>query len=77
MRNARWGTYLKGHLPVFQHAPEDLAAFRLFNSQLVGNGAVSQPEIARAFSRAAENGEKRCRHCWQWRLLAQDLQHLP
>jgi transposase-like protein len=42
-------TYLNGHLPVFQHAREDLAAFRLFTSQLVVNGTVSQAEIARAF----------------------------
>jgi transposase-like protein len=42
-------TYLNGHLPVFQHAQEDLAAFRLFTSQLVVNGSVSQAEIARAF----------------------------
>lgn len=42
-------TYLNGHLPVFQHAQEDLAAFRLFTSQLLVNGTVSQAEIARAF----------------------------
>lgn len=42
-------TYLNGHLPVFQHAQEDLAAFRLFTSQLVVNGTVSQAEISRAF----------------------------
>ena len=42
-------TYLNGHLPVFQHAQEDLAAFRLFTSQLVVNGTASQAEIARAF----------------------------
>jgi transposase len=42
-------TYLNGHLPVFQHRQEDLAAFRLFTSQLVVNGTASQAEIARAF----------------------------
>jgi len=42
-------TYVNGHLPVFQHAQEDLAAFRLFTSQLVVNGTVSQAEIARVF----------------------------
>src|ERR1035441_2725010 len=42
-------TYLNGHLPVFQHAQEDLPAFRLFTSQLVVTGTVSQAEIARAF----------------------------
>lgn len=41
--------YLNGHLPVFQHAQGDLAAFRLFTSQLVVNGTVRQAEIARAF----------------------------
>lgn len=41
--------YLNGHLPVFQHEQDDLAAFRLFTSQLVVNGTVSQAEIARAF----------------------------
>ena len=42
-------TYLNGHLPVFEPAQEDLAAFRLFTSQMVVNGTVSQAEIARAF----------------------------
>jgi transposase-like protein len=42
-------TYLNGHLPVFQHGQDDLPAFRLFTSQLVVNGTVSQAEIARAF----------------------------
>ena len=49
-------TYLNGHLPVFQHAQEDLAAFRLFTSQLVVNGTVSQAEIARAFAAAPPIG---------------------
>ncbi len=42
-------TYWNGHLPVFQHAENDLASFRLFTSQLVVNGTVSQAEVARAF----------------------------
>jgi len=41
--------YINGHLPVFQHGQDDLAAFRLFTSQLVVNGTASQAEIARAF----------------------------
>ncbi len=41
--------YVNGHLPVFQHAQGDVAAFRLFTSQLVVNGTASQAEIARAF----------------------------
>ncbi len=39
-----------GHLPVFTHAQEDLAAFRLFTSQRVVNGSASQGDIRRAFS---------------------------
>ena len=41
--------YFNGHLPVFIHESEDLAAFRLFSSQLVINGNASQSEISRAF----------------------------
>jgi transposase-like protein len=41
--------YFNGHLPVFIHECEDLAAFRLFSSQLVINGNATQSEIARAF----------------------------
>jgi hypothetical protein len=42
-------TYFNGHLPVFTHARDDLAAFRLFTSQLVVNGSASQGDIRRAF----------------------------
>ena len=42
-------TYYNGHLPVFTHAQDDLAAFRLFTSQLVVNGSASQGDIRRAF----------------------------
>jgi hypothetical protein len=42
-------TYFNGHLPVFTHAQADLAAFRLFTSQLVVNGSASQGDIRRAF----------------------------
>ena len=31
-------TYIYGHLPIFQHAQEDVASFRYFTSQLVVNG---------------------------------------
>ena len=41
--------YFNGHLPVFSHAQEDLATFRLFASQLVINGTATQVEIAKAF----------------------------
>ena len=42
-------TYFNGHLPVFTHAQADLAAFRLFTSQLVVNGSATQGDIRRAF----------------------------
>lgn len=42
-------TYFNGHLPVFTHVQDDLAAFRLFTSQLVVNGSASQGDIRRAF----------------------------
>ncbi len=42
--------YFNGHLPVFQHAQNDLASFRMFTSQLIERGTVSQGEIARAFT---------------------------
>ena len=41
--------YFNGHLPVFIHDCEDLAAFRLFSSQLVINGNATQSQISRAF----------------------------
>lgn len=41
--------YFNGHLPVFVHACGDLAAFRLFSSQLVINGNATQSQISRAF----------------------------
>ena len=41
--------YIHGHLPVFQHAQDDVASFRYFTSQLVVNGTVGQADIARAF----------------------------
>jgi len=42
-------TYFNGHLPVFTHAQNDLAAFRLFTSQLIVNGSASHGDIRRAF----------------------------
>lgn len=41
--------YLNGHLPVFTHGEQDLAAFRLFTTQLIVNGTATQGEIVRAF----------------------------
>lgn len=41
--------YFNGQLPVFSHAPEDIASFRLFTSQLIAEGTASQGQISRAF----------------------------
>lgn len=41
--------YFNGHLPVFTHATNDLASFRLFTSQLILEGAATQGQIAKAF----------------------------
>lgn len=41
--------YLNGHLPVFSHEQNDLAAFRLFTTQLIVNGTATQGQIVRAF----------------------------
>ena len=41
--------YFNGCLPVFVHAEGDLRSFRMFTTQLIINGTVSQAEITRAF----------------------------
>lgn len=41
--------YYNGHLPVFMHAKNDLASFRLFTSQLIIQGSATQGDIAKAF----------------------------
>jgi transposase len=41
--------YYNGHLPVFTHAKNDLASFRLFTSQLIIQGSATQGDIAKAF----------------------------
>ena len=41
--------YLYGHLPVFQHAEQDLKSFRMFTSQLIATGTVKQKDIVRTF----------------------------
>ena len=41
--------YFYWHLPVFQHAKEDLKSFRLFTSQLIDSGTVRQADIVKAF----------------------------
>jgi hypothetical protein len=42
-------SYFNGHLAVFTHAQDDLAAFRLFASQLFVDGSATQVGIRRAF----------------------------
>jgi hypothetical protein len=41
--------YYNGHLPVFTHAKNDLASFRLFTSQLILQGSATQGDVAKAF----------------------------
>jgi transposase len=40
--------YFYGHLPVFQHDTGDVQSFRLFTSQWIVQGTVSQTEIVKA-----------------------------
>ncbi len=51
--------YLNGHLPVFTHGETELAAFRLFTTQLIVNGSATQGEIVRAFG-VSVTTVKRC-----------------
>jgi len=41
--------YYNGHMPVFTHARNDLASFRLFTAQLIVQGSATQGDIHRAF----------------------------
>jgi transposase len=41
--------YFNGHMPVFSHAADDLASFRLFTTQLIVNGSATQAQVSRAF----------------------------
>lgn len=41
--------YIYGHLPVFQHAEDDVDGFRMFTSQMIINGTVKPKEIVEAF----------------------------
>src|SRR6266705_3188938 len=41
--------YFHGLLPVFEHEEKDLKSFRMYTSQLVGNGTVGQGDIGLAF----------------------------
>ena len=42
-------TYFNGHMPVFAHAENDIATFRMITSQFCVSGYVKQCEIIRAF----------------------------
>jgi DNA invertase Pin-like site-specific DNA recombinase len=42
-------TYFNGHMPVFIHAEEDVATFRMITAQFCINGNAKQADIARAF----------------------------
>ena len=41
--------YFNGQMPVFSHAVDDLATFKMITSQFVVNGNAKQCEIAKAF----------------------------
>src|SRR6202035_4763996 len=41
--------YFNGHMPVFAHAENDVATFRMITSQFCVSGYVKQSEIVRAF----------------------------
>lgn len=42
-------TYFSGQLPVFSHAEDDVASFRMITSQFCVQGCVKQSDIIRAF----------------------------
>jgi transposase-like protein len=42
-------TYFYGHLPLFRHAANDRASFRIFTSQMIVNGTVREADIVRTF----------------------------
>ena len=42
-------TYFNGHMPVFIHAEDDVATFRMITAQFCVNGNAKQADIARAF----------------------------
>lgn len=41
--------YFHGCIPIFSHAEDDIASFKMFTSQLVVNGTCKQVDIIRAF----------------------------
>ena len=48
-READQIVYYNGHLPVFTHAADDLASFRVFTTQLLINSTASYGQITKAF----------------------------
>jgi transposase len=42
-------TYFNGHMPLFIHAEEDIATFRMITAQFCINGNAKQADISRAF----------------------------
>jgi hypothetical protein len=54
--------YLNGHLPVFTHATDDLASFRLYTTQLIVNGTASQGDIVKAFGVPITTVKRCCKH---------------
>lgn len=53
--------YFNGHLPVFQHAVDDIASFRMFTSQLIANGTVTQARISKAFGVPLVSVKRACK----------------
>ena len=50
--------YFNGHLPVFTHGVEDLAAFRIFTTQLIVTSTASYGQIAKALGVPKANLER-------------------
>jgi transposase-like protein len=42
-------TYFNGHMPVFFHAEDDIASFRMITGQFCASGYAKQSDITRAF----------------------------
>jgi len=53
--------YFNGQLPVFSHAANDVASFRLFTTQLIVNGSASQAQVSRAFGVPLITVKRMCR----------------
>ena len=49
MKNEGQVTYFNGHMPVFSHAENDIATFRMITSQFCVSGHVKQSDIIRTF----------------------------